>query len=247
MANTDPGTVKSATRALDILALLASQSRPMAAREIAQALSIPVSSLSYLLVTLTDQGYVVRKDRNYLPGPSLARLNPTGGETSVSDRVTPLVRAIRNDLNETTGFFIRRGFNVEVAVSEIGLQALRYSLDVGQQAPLHAFAAGKAILAALDASAVDDYLRLSVRTAVTANTVTDADALRSECARIALSGFAHTSEEYTPGIAGIARAASIDGRVVGAISIALPLVRLTPDIEGRAKQHLLRATALLDR
>lgn len=237
-------TVKSATRALDILALLVSQQRPMAASEIAQALSIPVSSLSYLLITLVELHYVARSGRNYLPGPALARLQPSGG-SPLAERVAPLVRAIRTDLNETTGFFIRRGYNVEAVVSEIGVQALRYSLDVGREAPLHAFAAGKALLAALDDDALDDYLAQSDRRALTPNTVTGADALRAEVAGIRATGFARTIEEYTPGIAGIARAAAVGGRIVGAFSVALPLVRLTPDVVQRIEDHLARATTIL--
>ncbi len=242
--NDASGSVKSATRALDILALLVSQQRPMAASEIAQALSIPVSSLSYLMITLADLRYIERSGRRYLPGPALAQLQP-GGDASLAERVAPLVRAIRKPLNETTGFFVRRGFNVEVVASEIGLQALRYTLDVGQQAPLHAFAAGKALLAALDDPALEDYLHHSERQAFTARTLVEADALRANLAEVRASGFARTWEEHTPGIAGIALAASVNGRIVGAFSVAMPLVRLTPDLEARVKAHLSRATSIL--
>ena len=239
------GSVKSATRALDILALLASQNRPMAASEIARALAIPVSSLSYLLITLVDLRYLEKTAKHYTLGPSLAQLQPAGRRASLSERVAPLVRTIRKTLNETTGFFVRRGFNVEVLVSEMGLQALRYSLDVGQQAPLHAFAAGKAILSALDSPALDEYMRQSTRDAFTPNTLVDEEELRVDLARIRSSGFARTREEHTPGIVGIARLALIDERVVGAFSVALPLVRLTPEIDRQIQEHLTRATALL--
>ena len=217
----------------------------MAASEIAHALSIPISSLSYLMITLADLRYIERSGRRYLPGPSLAQLQPTGGDASLAERTAPLVRAVCNALNETTGFFVRRGFDTEVVASGIGLQALRYTLDVGQQAPLHAFAAGKALLAALDEPALDDYLRHSERRAFTAGTLVEADALRADLARVRACGFARTWEEHTPGIAGIAQAASVNGRVVGAFSVAMPLVRLTPDLEARVKAHLSRATAIL--
>ena len=45
-------SVKSATRTLDIIEYVVSRSRPLIAQEIAAALAIPVSSLSYLLATL---------------------------------------------------------------------------------------------------------------------------------------------------------------------------------------------------
>ena len=52
--------VKSATRTLDIIEYVAAHSRPLVAQEIAVALGIPVSSLSYLLATLVERGYLAR-------------------------------------------------------------------------------------------------------------------------------------------------------------------------------------------
>ena len=60
MAASDPNTtssqVKSATRTLDIIEYIVAHDRPLVAQEIAVALGIPVSSLSYLLGTLVDRG-----------------------------------------------------------------------------------------------------------------------------------------------------------------------------------------------
>src|SRR5690606_41703983 len=55
MAASDPASpsqVKSATRTLDIIEYVVAHDRPLVAQEIAVALGIPVSSLSYLLGTL---------------------------------------------------------------------------------------------------------------------------------------------------------------------------------------------------
>ena len=47
--------VKSATRTLDIIEYVVAHGRPLVAQEIATALGIPVSSLSYLLATLVER------------------------------------------------------------------------------------------------------------------------------------------------------------------------------------------------
>lgn len=70
-------------RTLDILELLVSQGQPLAAHEIASALAIPVSSLSYLLTTLADRGYIARTGRQYGPGEGLIRLQPPPVASSV--------------------------------------------------------------------------------------------------------------------------------------------------------------------
>lgn len=237
--------VKSAMRTLDILELVVRQSRAMAANEIAAALAIPVSSMAYLLTTLVERGYLERSGRHYGPGPALARLNPDSREPTLAERVAPLVRSLRAQLNETSGFFVRRGFEIEAVASEIGLHALRYTLEVGQRAPLHSFSAGKALLATLDDAEFEHYLAAAQRTAFTPNTLVDADALRTEIAEVRESGIARTREEHTPGIFGIGHAVVVDGTALGAFSVAIPAARFDAAIEDRAIRLLQRAAELL--
>ena len=245
LASDAPATVKSAMRTLDILEFLSAQGRPMAAHELATALAIPISSLSYLLSTLQERGYLERSGRLYAPGPALARLQPGAALPSLAQRVAPIVRSIRTQLNETAGFFVARDDMIEAVVSEIGMHALRYTIDVGQRAPLHAFSAGKAILATWSDADLDAYLAESKRAAFTPNTIVTADALRAEIADIRRTGIARTREEHTPGIVGVGRAAIVDGATVGAFSIAMPLARFDADVEKKAIDLLVRATHLL--
>ena len=246
MASLSPSApVKSALRTLDILELLARQARPLTAQEIAVTLGIPVSSLSYLLSTLVDRGYLARAHRHYRLGPAMALFSGPSAEPSLAERAAPIVRAMTRELNETAGFFVLRGFEIEAVASEIGLHALRYTLEVGQRAPLHAFAAGKALLAAMSESELETYFRSAEREAFTPRTLHEEGALRAALDQIRRDGIARTREEHTPGIVGIARAAIVDGEVLGAFSIAVPVARLKPAFEKRAVQQLNRAVALL--
>jgi IclR family acetate operon transcriptional repressor len=232
-------------RTLDILELLARQKRAMSASEISVTLGIPVSSLSYLLTTLLDRDYLARDRRSYRLGPAIARFSPAAAEPHLAERVAPIVRAVSRDLNETVGFFVLRGFEIESLATEIGLQALRYSLEAGRRAPLHAFAAGKALLATFPERMLKLYFRTVAREAYTPATITAEADLRAALDEVRRTGIARTNEEYTPGIAGIARAAFVDGEPAGAFSIAVPAGRLTPEIERRAVRLLARAAALL--
>ena len=69
--------VKSATRTLDIIEYVVAHDRPLVAQEIAVALGIPVSSLSYLLGTLVVSLSWTRSVRTSGAARS-ARLNPPG-------------------------------------------------------------------------------------------------------------------------------------------------------------------------
>jgi len=241
-----PSSVKSATRTLDILEFIVSRGRPVSAAEIAAALGIPISSLSYLLGTLIERGYLTRDGRLHSPGPSLARLQTTPPQALLSERVTPRLRAISLQLNETAAFFVRHGYEMEAIASEISAQPLRYNVEVGRLLPLHAFSGGKAILATFAPEELDDYFRAVELTAYTPQTVTDEAALRAELARIGRRGLARTSGEYTPGIIGIGRSVlSATGALLGALSIAIPAARANPALEERAAMLVLRASDAL--
>ncbi len=238
-------SVKSAVRALDILETVVRQNRPMAAHEIATTLAIPVSSLSYLLTTLQQRDYLSRSGRHYAPGPALDRLRPDRAAPGLKDLVDPAVRSIRDQLNETVTFFVRKEQVIEALSTEIGLHALRYTVNVGQRAPMHAFSAGKALLATMSDPELNDYLATSDRQRFTPNTICEPDALLQEIANVRATGIARTRDEHTPGLYGLARAVIRDGRALGAFSIAVPATRFSEPFEQRAIELLNRSSKIL--
>lgn len=240
-----PATVKSATRTLDIIEYVVSRGQPIIAQEIAAALQIPVSSLSYLLGTLVERGYLARTGRRYAAGPGLERLQARERVFTLADRVAPLVRSLRIQLNETASFFVRRGWTVEALVTEPSDHALRYAVQTGARAPLHAFSGGKALLAALGEPDLTRYFAEADREAFTAATITGEAPLRAELARIRVTGVAVTREEHTPGIVGLGRTATVDGELAGAFSVAIPVVRCDAEVERRAADLLTRTAGLL--
>jgi IclR family acetate operon transcriptional repressor len=243
--NGGAGSVKSAIRTLDIIEYVVAAGRPLVAQEISNALAIPVSSLSYLLSTLVDRTYLQRAGRRYTPGPGLERLQAHDG-FSLEERVAPLVRTLRVQLNETTSFFIREGWEVEAIVTETSGQALRYAIETGRRLPMHALASGKALLAALSDAELDLYFDEARLERFTPLTITSEAKMRKELAQVRKTGFASTSEELTLGINGIGRAVKMGGEVIGALSVAIPKVRCDAALEARARDLLLRTAGLLE-
>lgn len=247
MVDTTSSPVKSATRTLDIIEYVVARDRPVVAQEIAGALAIPVSSLSYLLTTLVDRGYLAREGRRYTAGPGLERLQARSHDFSIAERTAPLVRSLRLQINETVSFFVRRSDMMEAVVTETSDHALRYAVQTGSVTPLYCFSAGKALLATFSDAELDCYLAKSERRSFTAATITDAEALRREIAEVRRTGIARTREEGTPGIQGVGRAVIIDGEAAGAFAIAIPTVRFDREIEQRAIALLVTTSALLSR
>ncbi|MEO6387432.1 MAG: IclR family transcriptional regulator [Croceibacterium sp.] len=249
MAASDPvqsSQVKSATRTLDIIEYIVAHDRPLVAQEIAVALGIPVSSLSYLLGTLVDRGYLARDGRRYSAGPGLERLQARSHGFSLAERAAPLVRTLRVQLNETTSFFIRSAWDVEAIVTESSEQALRYSIVTGARLPMHALAGGKALLAALPDEEIDRYFAETERQRFTPSTVISEKALRRDLADVRKRGYALTDEEFSLGIRGIGRIVTIGGEVVGSLSVGIPKARFDPETLKRTADLLERTAGLLE-
>jgi len=238
--------VKSATRTLDIIEYVVAHPRPLVAQEIATALGIPVSSLSYLLATLVDRDYLVREGRRYSPGSGLEKLQMHAEAYTLADRAAPLVRTLRVQLNETTSFWVREGWEVEALVTESSEQALRYAVPTGNRLPMHPLASGKALMAKLSDEQLDRYFAETERQRYTPQTATSEKALRKEIEQVRKSGFSHTDEEFSLGIIGIGRAVTMGGETVGALSVAIPKVRCDDAARRRIENLLERTAALLE-
>lgn len=238
--------VKSATRTLDIIEYVVARDRPLVAQDIATALGIPVSSLSYLLSTLVERTYLVRDGRRYMAGPGLARLQGSRGSFSLLDKAAPLVRTLRVQLDETVTFFVRHDWEIEALVTETSEQALRYAVPGGQRLPMHALAAGKVLLAAMPDEELDRYFAQARFEAFTPDTIRSEKALRRQLEEIRKTGFATTIEEYSRGIAAIATLVRIGGEPVGSLSVAIPKVRFDEELSNRVHDRLERTAALLE-
>jgi IclR family acetate operon transcriptional repressor len=243
--NSPAAPVKSAMRTLDVIEYVVAHRQGAVAQEIAAGLGIPVSSLSYLLATLVEREYLVRTGRRYVPGPGLDRLRAVESALSLEDRVGPLVRALKGELDETSSFMVRRGWEVESLVTEASGQALRYAVDPGTRRPMHALAAGKVMLGSLTPDELATYFAESRREALTERTRTERADIEADIELARANGYSIAREESTPGIVAVAVSVRRDGELLGAFSVAIPAVRFDAALEGRTLAALRRVAAAM--
>ncbi|GMM92545.1 IclR family transcriptional regulator [Qipengyuania sp. MTN3-11] len=238
--------VKSALRTLDTLEFVVAHPSGVVARDIASGLDIPLSSLSYLLATLAERQYLVRDGRRYSAGPSLARLRTERADLSLEDRVSPIVKRLAAELDETASFMVREGWKARIVASRSSGQALRYAIAEGDTKPLHVLAGGKAILSELSDEMLASYFdeTRGRRESLTQTTITAQNQLRRQIAVFREQGYATAVEESTVGISSIARPVRL-GDTVGALSIAVPSIRFLPELQDRAVHALTHAVASL--
>lgn len=165
---------------------------------------------------------------------------------TLADRAAPLVRTLRVQLNETTSFWVREGWEVEALVTESSEQALRYAVPTGNRMPMHPLASGKVLLARLSEAELERYFAETDRQRFTPSTVTSEKALRKEVAEIRKTGFSWADEEFSLGIIGIGRAVTMGGETVGALSVAIPKVRCDDATRRRIENLLERTASLLE-
>lgn len=226
-------------RGLDILEYVAAAAQPPSFSRLMTDLVIPRSSLFHLLNNLHARDFIVRDaaDR-YRLGSSLGRLVRAAPQPSLGDRVTPFLEQLSRELNETCGFYVHEGDTVEVIASAISTQALSYTMKIGARAPLYAVSAGKIALAELEAAEFNRYLASVVLSPATSLTIRSKIRLRREIQKARATAFAYSHEEFTDGITAIATAVRPNGRFAGAINVAVPTVRFTPQRETEIREAL---------
>lgn len=230
--------VQSVRRALQFLRTFSSDRPELGVNELARAHGLHPSSVSRLLRTLADAGFV--------------RLNPQTGRYRLGFSVLELAGLLLHDLDvraaarpdmqalasrsrETVNLAILDGHEAVVVEQALSDSVFRYASRVGRRIPLHATAHGKVLLAYSPAARREALLRAGVGedgllTRFTPETVTDPLLLEAELRDILARGYATASGELDVHLAGVAVPIIDHTRaVVASLALPGPLERYTAE------------------
>lgn len=233
--------VKSADRILTVLELLAERAEPQTLTGMAMALGWPKSSLHALLRTLQERGWV----QTDVTGTRFAlglRALQVGSAYVDGDEVVQRTRNVMDEVAAQLGETVHLGRldhgDIVYLAKRESTHPLRLYSAVGRRLPAYATALGKALLAGLPpdrlATALPERLQ-----ALTAHTITARKALTSELEEIRRQGYAVDREENTLGLNCFAVALPISSPAQDAVSVSVPLSRLTEDNRQRIVAALL--------
>lgn len=177
--------VKSATRTLDLLELLAARPGGLSHGDIATALDIPRSSVTALLASLIERDFVEldQATRSYHLGHAVLGLGRAYlGRLDLVGRARPLMTRLSDELGEACALTIRRGDDVIVVwkIDDPDPHRPSLSMQLGQSGPVFASASGKAMLAAEGRGAVVSYLDSVDLARRTAGATLDRESLRAD-------------------------------------------------------------------
>ncbi|MBI2525125.1 MAG: IclR family transcriptional regulator [Candidatus Rokubacteria bacterium] len=243
--------VKTVVKAADLLYWLAGNPQPVKFSEICRGLELDKPVVSRLLATLQHKALVSKNahDGRYSLGAGIATLAASvfyRGDIAALSQTT--MRRLWEEFSETVTLSIRVEFQRFCIYQLESPHGLRYTLPLGRPLPLYCGATGKLLLAMMRDQEVDEYLVATPLVRLAANTPTDAARLRAEIGVIRQKGYAVSTEETGPGVAGIA--APIFGPAntcVASIGLFAPKTRMPPARLEEAIEPALQAGQAISR
>lgn len=221
-----PVIVPGAVRTMALFEVFAREKRELSNKELARLMDLPESSMSDLVYTLHQLGYVTRtaKSRRYFPSPRLRELIFPVGDDKMLAAAQEVVDVLSGKTQETCFFGRYDSGAVHVLAVKEGSHALRFVLNAGERFALHASAMGKAILSLLPPEEARRELHSKPLRKVTSSTVIDPHQLESEIESYRESHIATVHGEGVDGVTAYGIAGMLDMQPV-AFSLAGPADR----------------------
>jgi DNA-binding IclR family transcriptional regulator len=199
--------------------------------EAAHACNLPVPTVHRILTALRRHGYVARDDftKRFRLGSAALELG-RDARASMDLRVSSIrvLERLAAETGETVLLTtLNHARNRSMCLERVeSHNALRLSVEPGRQAPLHAGASQKALLAWMREEEIEAVIERGLER-LCETTITDPDALREELDAIRHRGWATSYEETNLGLWGIAiTMLDGNGEVVAAVGLAGPRLRL---------------------
>lgn len=204
--------------------------------EVARALAVPVPTAHRQVATLVAEGYLARLGNGrHIAGPRLrALLRHVDEKQIIANAAAPILHRLAGQLRTIVQLGTLEQDMVTYRI-KTGRGAGNLFTKIGMQLEAYCSGIGKVLLAFLPDAEREAYLATGPFVALTARTITDADALRAELAAVRDRGYALDDGEVAEGLCCIAvPIIGADGRVPAAISISR-----TGTVTGRAEDDEL--------
>jgi IclR family acetate operon transcriptional repressor len=240
------GDVQSLDRAIALLEVLAA-GEGLGLSEVARAAELPPSTVHRLLMTLSRRGLVSHDSETGLwtIGVGLFRVGSAYLRIrKLPEIARPVIRQLLQEVGETVNVSMLDQRELVCVAQAESHAPVRAFFRLGRRLPIHASAAGKAILAAGSLAFRDDLLVGAALERFTESTHRSRKALLADVAEVAGRGWAFDDEEHTVGMQCVSAAILNEwSEPAGAVSISAPAVRMGRE-RADALGERVKATAL---
>jgi IclR family acetate operon transcriptional repressor len=239
--NGEGDAVRAIARALDVLDCFTDQTPELNLKDIGEAVQLPESSLFRILLTLEGKGYLVQNPNGtYCLPPKLLLGKVYERAERLRVILRPYLQQLAGRFDETASLAYLYGDRIQALDTVESFHEFRMTNKPGRVLPPHCSSLGKAIAAFQEPAAINRILEAYGLYRRTENTVTERQALLTEFAEIRARGYSVDREESVLGGICIGAAIRTDGnRVVSALSVSTPRVRMTQEREQEITQTVL--------
>jgi DNA-binding IclR family transcriptional regulator len=227
--------VRSVARALNIIEAL-SRDEEMGITDLSRELGLNKATIYRLITTLRLQGYVeqAKGDKYKLTFKLFELGSKIVNRLGIRKIAYPYLEELAAITKETVNLGALQENNVCYIDRIESREPLRLGLDIGSRFPAHCTALGRVVLAHLDPAEMNNYLLKAERDGqiqdYTSDSLTDIELIKKELLIVRKQGYAIESEQYFPGIRCVACPIfNHTGKVVAAVSVAGPTVRVTDE------------------
>lgn len=228
MKNKPSYALASVDNALLLLQMLRDQGGLRVA-EAAEELGIARSTAHRILSMLVYRDFAIQDDqRSYVPGPALSAGQVTGpANQQLRKALYPHMDALCERVQETVNLMVRVGTQTRFISSVESPQVLHVGDRRGTILPAHLSSGGKALLAELERSRLEQLYPAEGRDSALRDCAWKS--LLRELRSVREQGYAINREETEAGMCAIGLAVHDEsGLAVGALSISAPSVRFEP-------------------
>jgi DNA-binding IclR family transcriptional regulator len=193
--------IRSLAKGLHILELLA-DSEALTVTQVAQMMDINRAGSHRFLSTLKELGYADKDDssRYYLTSKVIELGMKVLDRFEIRKIAHPFLQELSSKFNETINLGYFNGEEVLTIDKIDSTEILRMDAGIGGGEPAYCTSLGKAILAFLPDTQLENYLDIVELTAFTPSTVTSKEKLREELIHIKEDGYAIDDEELSIGL-----------------------------------------------
>ena len=240
--------LKTIGDAFNILRALGEEGRPMGVADLSAREGYGRSKVHRLLDTLRYEGWVDQDPvtRKYSLGSAVLELARSKlKSTDLIKVVEPYLAEMVRKCDETGHLAVLDHNQVLYLDKKEAPQAIGIISSIGERMPLHCTALGKILLAGLDSKACKRVIDSAGLKPYTPHSIVDYQELVEELDQIRQQGFAEDNEEVLVGMYCLAAPIKNHmGRVEAAVSVSVPVYRLTTEKKALVKREAVHAAAM---
>ncbi len=223
--------IEALERGLSVLEAFSRESPSLSMTEIAKHAGLSKSTTFRVAHTLEGLGYLERdpETKRYRPGLKILRLGFSAlNSLEMGQIARPYLKALSAGCGRTTNMTVRDERYIVYVARNKTQQILSVDLQLGSRLPVYCTSMGKAQLIDLTRQELRDLLGDGPYRERGPNTITTLDDLIAELDLVREQGYAVNDEELAAGLRAVAAPVKgHTGRIVGAVNISVPSVRVS--------------------